>query len=215
MVQEEIKAKVTTFFLQFPKKTYKKGEMILRPEEDKGALFLKQGFVREYGISQEGIEVSIHIFVPNAYFPMSLVLSKIPNRYYYEALTDCEIYHAPKEAIIKFLKEHHEVLLDLTKRVLGGLDKLSARIEYLSYGTAYEKVVSTLLYLSSHFGEKKGNIVHIKETFTHRDIGSLAGITRETTSREWEKLERKGVLSFKNHHIVINNLQKLKEELLP
>lgn len=213
MVKTTFKGKVVQFFSQFELREYKQGELILQPDEIHGAFFLKLGHVREYGISPQGIEVGLHIFDPHSYFPMMSVISDIPNRYYYEALTDVQVYNAPKDTVLVFLKENPDVLFDLTKRVFIGLDKLTSRIEHLSYGKAYEKVVAILLYLAHHFGEEKNGKTNIKQKFTHRDIGSLAGITRETTSREWEKLKKKGLITYKYHFIVIQDLVKLKEEL--
>ena len=214
MVKTVLQVKVAQFFSQFGQREYKKGEFILQPDEAHGVFFLETGHVREYGISSQGIEVGLHIFVPNTYFPMMWVIANIPNRYYYEALDDVRVYNAPKEAVLLFLKENPDVLFDLTKRAFMGLDKLTSRIEHLSYGKAYEKVVSIILYLARHFGEEKDMKVYIDHKFTHRDIAALAGITRETTSREWEKLEKKELINYKEHLIIIENLEKLKQELV-
>lgn len=213
MVQTAVKAKIEQLFSQFSMREYKKGELILQPDESHGAFFLKEGHVREYGISPQGVEVGLHIFVPGSYFPMMWVIADIPNRYYYEALTDVQLYNTPKDKVLVLLKENPDILFDLTKRAFMGLDKLTSRIEYLSYAKASEKVASILLYLARHFGEEKEKKVYIKYKFTHREIGALAGITRETTSREWEKLEDKKLITYKNQYIVINDLEKLKEEL--
>lgn len=213
MVETDIKAKIEKFFTQFQLRIYKKGEIILQPEDKHGGFFLKEGYVREYGISSQGVEVGLHIFMPHSYFPMVLIIADIPNRYYYEALTDVQMYNAPKDKIMRFLGKNPEVLLDLTKRVLIGLDKLTSRVEYLSYAKAYQRVVSILLYLARHFGEENNKKVNIKIKFSHEIIASLAGVTRETASREWEKLERNKLIAYKNQYIVINNIEKLKKEL--
>lgn len=214
MVGSDLTAKIENFFSQFQKHTYKKGELIIQPDKNPlGAYFVKKGFVREYGISRTGMEISLHIFVPRTYFPMMWVVAGIPNRYYYEALTNVELYSAPKEKIITFLKENPDVLWDLSERVFLGLDKLTLRLEYLSLGKAYEKVISIILYIARHFGvEQQGKIV-TNHKFTHRDIAALAGISRETTSREWEKLEKKGLIKYDKQYIVIEDINKLSEEL--
>lgn len=214
MVQADTKVQVADFFSRFHKRIYKKGELILQPDENQGAFYITKGSVREYGISSQGVEISIHIFNPHAYFPMTWVIADVPNRYYYEALNDVHTFNAPKDEVLKFLQTNSAILFDLTKRLLIGVDKLTSRIEYLSYGKAYEKIVSIILYLARHFGEEKGTDICINQKFTHRDIGSLAGITRETTSREWEKLEKKGIITYKNQTIIIHDIERLKKEVL-
>ncbi len=214
-MQNSIKVNVESFFSQFPSYNYKRGEIVIHPNDSPlGAYYLKKGYVKEYSISTHGIETTLHIFAPASYFPMMWVIAGIPNRYYHEALTDVKVYKAPKDKVVTFLKENPDALLDLTKRIFMGLDKLTSRIESVSYSKASEKVVSTILYLARHFGEEKDKKIYIKHKFTHRDIASLAGITRETTSREWEKLEKRGRIRYKDQFIVILNMEKLKNELL-
>jgi CRP/FNR family transcriptional regulator, cyclic AMP receptor protein len=215
MAETEIQKKVVSFFSQFQCKKYKKGEIILYPDTTvAGAYFIKKGHIREYGISLEGIEMTIHIFAPYSYFPMTWILSNIANRYYYEALSEVEIYCAPKEKVQAFLKQEPDVFLDLTSRLLVGLDKLTSRMEHLAFGKAYIRVISMLLFLVRHFGEMKNNEVILRSKFTHRDIGSLAGVSRETASREWERLEKKGLVGFRNQFIYIKNLDSLRKELM-
>lgn len=205
-----IQKKVDNFFSRFERKIYKKGETIISPDEAyHKAFYIKSGYVRNYSISAEGIEITLHIFTPGSYFPMMSVLSDVPNRYYYDSLIDTEIIEAPKDKVIQFLKSNPDILLDLTTRLLKGLDKLSLRIEYLALETAHKRLASALVFLARHFGEKKTKEVYLKHIFTHRDIAAFAGISRETTSREMEKLRQNGVLSIIKQRIVIHDSEKL------
>ncbi|MEO6509195.1 MAG: Crp/Fnr family transcriptional regulator [Patescibacteria group bacterium] len=214
MAKSNLETRIGAFYSQFPLHTFKKGEIIILPDDNPSVVFyLKEGLVREYAISLQGIEITLHIFHPHSYFPMMWAIADIPNRYYYEAFGDVQLFRAPKDKVIAFLKENSDILLELTKRVFQGLDKLTSRIEYLSYGKAYERVVSVLLYLDRHFGKEKDKQIHFENTFTHRDIGSLAGITRETTSRELEKLKKKGIISYDHQSIIINDIGNLKSQL--
>lgn len=203
---------VLDFFSQFPAQRYSKGEVILQPESTPvGAYFLKSGHVREYGMSVQGTEVTIHIFNPGAFFPMTWVIGNLPNRYYYETQTECTIHVAPKEATVEFLKAHPEILYSLTGRLLQGLDRLTERLEYLTYGSAQTRISAILVYLSRHFGEKKAdNKIHLKERFTHQEIAALTGLTRETASRELEKLQKQQLIRIVDRQIEITSLTQLK-----
>ena len=208
-----IQTKVDKFFSQFQVRRYPKNEIILYPEDQPpGAIYIKSGYVREYNISLDGVEITIHLFAPHSFFPMTWVMSDIKNRYYYEALTEVEVYSVPKDAVNSFLKENPDVLYSLTKRLLHGLDKLTLRIEQLTYGKAHVRMISTLFYLARHFGKITNNTATITEKFTHREIAAFAGMTRETASREWEKLHQKGLINYDNQHIVITDIEKLKKE---
>jgi CRP/FNR family transcriptional regulator len=210
----DVKKKLEDFFSQYPLHTSEKGKIIIHPEQQpSGAYFVLEGNVREYAISTEGIELTIHIFNPSSYFPMTYVVNTIPNRHYYESLNSAKLYLAPKEAVLTFLHSNQDVLFELTSRLLSGLDGLSLRIESLIFTDASKRLVSILLLLSRHFGEEQPDGVMIKELFTHRNVATLAGISRETASRTLEKLEQKGVITYKNQHIFIPSLKILQEEL--
>ena len=131
-MQDRVNYKVNAFFSRFNLKSYKKGQIIIHPNKDPlGAYYLKSGYVKAYGISPQGIETTIHIFALNSYFPMMWVISDIPNRLHYEALTPVELYIIPKEKVLNFLQKNPDVLFDLTYRLLKGIDKLTLRIEDL------------------------------------------------------------------------------------
>jgi len=206
--------RIYTFFSQFTRQIHPAGTTLLHPQDTPpGIIYLKKGFVREFGISPAGVEVPIHILAPGSFFPMTWGLNDTPNRYYFETISEVEVHTAPRGKTVELMKSEPEILLSFTKRILSGLDKLTGRIELMAFGRARARVISILLYLARHFGEKDGQKVVIKQKFTHRDIASFAAMTRETTSREWEKLQREGHISHTNGDIVLSHLEILAQEL--
>lgn len=208
------KTKTVAFFSQFPHQHLRKGTVFLHPDDKPGGVYyIKTGHARMYFVSSHGIEITLHIFNPESFFPMTWILNDIPNRYYFEAFTDMEVHLAPKKNVASFLKNEPEVVLDLTKRIFNGVDKLSMRIEHMAQENSYSKVASILLYLSRHFGIANNHEVHFKHAFTHQDIGSLVGISRETATRALGKLRRKGIiLSNKKSALTISDIAKLESE---
>jgi CRP/FNR family transcriptional regulator len=203
------------FFSQYEHTVFPKGTVIINAEDNpRGVYFIKSGHVREYGMSTQGTEVTIHVFNTNSFFPLIWALNATPNRYYFETVTETEVYIAPAAALIKFLEEHPDILMTLTKRLLSGLDKMSSRLEFLTTDKAYNRLISILLYLGRHFGKKEedGSIT-IGSMTTHQDIASIAGLSRETVSREWEKLKARNLVISAKKSIVIPDMTALEEEL--
>lgn len=201
------------FFGQFKSvQRFKKNQLIFGPgSEPSGVYFVKSGFIRIYLISKEGKEITFNIHKPGAYFSMIWALNNVPNIYFYESLTDSILLKAPKKEIVKHIKEHPELLYDLTKRALSGLDGITRLMSALLTGTAHEHIASVLLVLVRRFGEKKNNNeIIIDLPVTHMLIGTLAGLSRESTSLELEKLARKNILFQKGRYIIIKNLKKLE-----
>ena len=212
-MDQRLKLKAQSHFSRFPKKILRKGKVIIEAEETPDEVFyLKKGYVRAFSLSPQGVELTLHIFTPGSYFPMIFILNEIKNRYYFETLTEAEIYVIPKGKIISFLRKNPAVLEDLTSRLLRGLDKMMLRIEYLVYSSAKVRVNSTLMFLARHFGKKEGIMIKISLPVTHREIAAFAGISRETVSRELEKMQKDKTISYKKQFISIKYIDKLRDE---
>lgn len=209
-----IESKIEQFFAQFKPVSYKKGALLLRAaDQPRGIFYLRKGFVRQYAISPDGVELTVHVFTPGTFFPMMWGLNDIENRYYYEAFVAAEVWLAPRTKVVNFLKREPLAAVLLAMRLLSGINGLLKRLELADFGHAYTRVVSAILYLAKHFGERQKNEVIIHERFTHREIASLVGIARETTSVELEKLMKEQLVIFKDHTILIPNIKALEQAI--
>lgn len=212
-METSLASKIDAFFTQFKHQTYKKGEILVRADENPtGTFYLKKGIVREYAISKKGDELVVNIFKPIAFFPMSWAVNDTPNSYYYEAVTDVEVWKTPKEKAVAFLKDNPDVLYDLLSRVYRGTDGLLMRMAYLMSGNAYASLIAELLISAKRFGTKgKNGATGMK--LSGKDLATHAGMTRETVSRELAILKKKGLVGFYKGMITIPNIQKLEDEL--
>lgn len=208
----QVKTKIEGFFSKYTPATFTKNQIVISPEEKVTSVyFLKKGLVRMYVISEEGEEATIHVFRSGSFFPIMLSLSSRPNKYYFEAVEDMEVVKAPAKEVTEFIKSNPDVLFDLTTRFADAITGLMLRIEQLVSQGAYPKIVSLLLYLADTFGEKTENGILIKLRFSHDQIGAGVGVARETVSRQMEKLEKKDIISQKDHKIIIKDIEKLQE----
>jgi len=207
--------KLGDFFDKFPISNYKKGETIIRSDDEPaGVYYLKEGFVKMNSIFENGSELTLNIFKPKSFFPMTWAIGDIKNTYYFLAMANSTVHKAPKNKVVEFLKENPDILFDLTKRILIGLDGLLTNVSHLLFGSAQNRVASAILISAKRFGDKKvdGKIT-INLNLTHQDIANLAGLTRETTSIAIGQLEKAGILSQIKHQFVVNDIEKLEEEI--
>lgn len=213
-MRNKINQKVDLLFSQFTLQEFKKNQIIIRPEEEITSLYLlKKGLVRMYIISEEGGEATIHVFRQGSFFPIMLSLSKKLNKYYFEAMEEVVTVKAPADKIITFIKSDPEVLFNLTTRFSDAINGLMNRVEQLISQSAYSKIASLLLYFSDTFGQKEGNMYFFDLPFSHDQIGTWVGATRETVSRQIEILEKKKIITHKDHKIIINDLKMLRDEV--
>lgn len=213
-MDETIKQKIDFFFTQFKQQKYKKGEILIRADDTpSGIFYLKQGFVREYFISRNGDECVVNIFKPVSFFPMSWAINNTENVYFFEALNAVEVWKAPKERVLAFIKQEPDVLYDLVSRVYRGTDGLLTRMSYLMSGSAYIRVVAELLIQIKRFGQVKANTKQVTIKISEKDFAAQAGMTRETVSREIHILKEKKIIAFTQNTLTVSDLAALEKEL--
>lgn len=203
-----------TFYKQFTIREYKKGEVLIRADDDPQGIFcLTKGYVRQYTISKNGFELTLHILKPISYFPMVWAVNGTPNVYYFEALTPVEVGRAPRDQVVNFIKDKPAVIFELMSELLEDYAETLTRVEHLVFSDAYRRVISVLIYIAKHFGEEHGKGIIVHHRFTQQDIATLVGVARETASNEMVKLEKKGLIKHIDHSILIESVKELELEL--
>ena len=211
----DLSPKLDTFFEKAKLQYYKKKSLILHPNDTPSSVFyIKKGYVRVYRISEEGEELTLTILKPKDFFPLTYGINNVKNPYYLEAITPLELWRSPQEEFLNFVKSNADVLYDLTTRILVRFDGVLSRMGYLVFSNAYVKVATTLLICAKRFGEQVGEDIVVKVPLTHRDIATIVGITRETTSLEMKKLEKQGFLGRQGRLYTVKNIKRFEEELL-
>ncbi|WP_099157188.1 Crp/Fnr family transcriptional regulator [Virgibacillus ndiopensis] len=73
---------------------------------------------------------------------------------------------------------------------------------------------STLIRLSNSYGKKQNNgDIFIDIALNNQQLANFGGTTRESVNRMLNDLKRNNILSIKNGHIIIHNLQYLRNEI--
>lgn len=212
-MNKAVSKKIESFFTKYKHQIYKKGEILIRADENpSGVFYLKEGVIKEYIISKKGDEMVVNIFKPASFFPMSWAINNTPNNFYFEAVEQTEVWRAPKELVIEFIKSNPDALYDLMSRVYKGIDDVLMRITYLMTGDAYVRLINELIIQAKRFGISRGRMIDIK--ISEKDLASQSGMARETVSRELKHLKNKDLVAFTKHILTIKNLEKLEEELL-
>lgn len=208
----DIEKKINTFFSQFNPRYCKKGEILIRAGEQPGGVFyLKNGIVKQYAISQKGEELTVNLFKPGVFFPMSWAINNTPNDFFYEAAENLEVYVGIRSRVIPFIKDNPDVLYDLMSRVYIGTDGLLARMTYLMSSSAYFRLVGELIIYAKRFGKYSGEELMLN--ISEKDLAALSGMTRETISREIKLLRSKDIIDFHQNMMVVKSLKLLENEI--
>jgi CRP/FNR family cyclic AMP-dependent transcriptional regulator len=211
-MDNQVAKKLESFFSTFRKQHYKKGEILIRADDDpSGIFYLVDGVVKVYAISKKGDDLVLNMYKPVSFFPMTWAINNSPNKYYYEAVTDVAVWKAPKDEVVSFIKDNPDVLFDLMSRVYRGIEGMFLRMTYLMSGSAYSRLITELLIQAKRFGKIEGATVSLK--MSEKDLAASSGMTRETVSREMKVLKDKKLVLFEKNTITVNDIAALEEEL--
>lgn len=210
---DNIARKVSAFFESYRLQTVAKGHIIIHAgEAPAGIFYLVNGQVRQYDINYRGDEIVVNIFKDGAFFPMAWAINNTPNAYFFGASTDVKMRVAPAPAILAFIKENPDVLLNLLSRVYRGADGALARMAQLMGGNAYSRLLLELIIACRRFGEKSADGSYFL-SLSESELGARSGLSRETISREMQKLKKSGHAKMVQGGIVISDLHALEQKL--
>jgi CRP/FNR family transcriptional regulator len=206
--------KLNPFFAQYKPLNYKKGQVILRPEDKiEYIYFIEKGYVKFYYLSPDGKELTFLIYNPGYIFPLLFTfLGNAVTRYYFEAYTPLTLRRAPRETFTELISTNTFLMFSLTQEVVIRWQELLNRMELLKLGNAFQNVAYIIGLCADQFGTKIGNEVTIDLPLAHKDIASMVGLTRETVSLEMKKMEQLGVIKYKRNNITIKDINLFKQK---
>lgn len=212
MTQIKKRELLDTFFKSHTRIQYKKGEIIIRPEDDPNGVFLIEwGFVKAYTITKYGEENLLLVRGSGGVFPLIWAFTGEHREITYEAMEPTSLWRVGKAEYIEFLDRNPKTMPIILDMAIEAYRLHSERVITLSYRTTRERIVSYLITNAIRFGilNKDGSTtIHLP--LRQSDIASSVNATRETASREINGLKKKGFLAIKDHRIVIKDLENFK-----
>lgn len=203
------------FFSTYPEFYYDKHDIIIQPGDEPDSIYyITNGFVKQYATSLEGQELILNIFGPHSFFYAIFQPDGSKHDYYFSGLTMIEGHKAPRHEVKEFMHGKPEVLAQLLERRQYGIIGMFSRMEALVFGNAQSKVATAIVFCANRFGLpgiKKGEI-RLDLPLTHKEIGHIAGLTRESVSYEMAEFQKQGIISMNKHIVTIHNMESLLDE---
>ena len=178
------------------------------------AYMIKEGIIKTYNINSAGESKIITFNMAGEFIPTAWIFGKSPvSLFYYDALTDCELYAIPKEDLWKFIHSDQKILEQALTVYSSLYISATMHIHALEQSKAGEKLLYTLQHLAMRFGKpKKEGVVELTLKLTHQDLASIIGLTRETIAVELNKLKKQKVVSYRQQKYIVH-VDKILQQL--
>lgn len=188
----------------------KKGDHLYRQGEDFKAIYaIRAGSFKAFRTAREGEEQVTGLYLPGEIVGMDGISS---NRHDSSAIaletgTVCEIPFSQLEELSSKIPS----LQGRFFRLMGQeISKDQQMLTLLSSNSAEERVAALLLSISTRNHRRKLSSSQFRLPMTRAEIGSFLGITLETVSRIFSRLQKQNIIGVDNKEISVLDMPALK-----
>lgn len=176
---------------------YSKGETIFVSHDPANKMFLIiDGEIKISKIMSDGKEQILYIYDNGDFVGGHNILSGDMYEYSAYALVTTKVLTISARAVDKVLKNNKEFLSTLLAQSFERIRKAENLIDRLSVVSTDVKVAKLLKNLIQLYGKVTKDGILVSYSITQEELGSLAGISRETISRKLNQFVDEGIISM-------------------
>jgi len=110
----------------------------------------------------------------------------------------------------ELMKENQALSLRIFKLMGLRLKRVERKLESLVFKDARTRVIDFIREMAEERGQRVGYEMLIKTKFTHKDIASLTGTSRQTVTTILNELKSQNVINFDRRRILVRDMEKLR-----
>ena len=191
-------------------RTYARGKVIAQPDDPPETIYLiKEGRVKLCRYSPTGREQILAILDRGDIFGERALVGARADMHC-EAFEDTLICVLRRQDFEELMQSKPDLALRVMKVLAERLRQAEEAIENLAFRDVPGRLAALLVRLAEAYGEPHGQGRRLALRFTHQDLASMIGATRETVTNVLTKFRDDGLIAIDERHIVIRDLAKLR-----
>ncbi|MGQ0571376.1 MAG: Crp/Fnr family transcriptional regulator [Armatimonadota bacterium] len=188
---------------------YARGKVIARPDDPPETIYLiKEGRVKLCRYSAGGREHILALLERGDIFGERALLDA-QAAMHCEAFEDTLICVLRRQDFEDLMQTKPELALRVMKVLAERLRQAEEVIENLAFHDAPGRLSALLVRLAEAYGEPHADGRRLMLRFTHQDLASMIGATRETVTNVLIRFRDEGLIAVEEHHIVVRDLHRL------
>lgn len=194
---------------------YEKGESIFKSGDNADKLYIVcSGQMKIYTYLPDGKEQLLYIYSSGDFVGALNLLKKDRYKYNAIALEKTTISTLSKEKFNEIAIKNPNILLKILEKSYERIRWAESLIDRLSSGSADAKTARLLINLAKDFGKKTDRGIVLELAINREEMGSYAGLSRETVTRKLNQYKDMGYVEFKgNKTILIKDMESLERFL--
>ena len=188
-----------------------RGEVVFR-EGDRGdqLYVVTDGKVKLGRTSADGRENLLAILGPGQMFGELSLFDPGPRSATVTAVTDCTMSSLSNDELGRWLDGRPEVARGLLAQLAGRLRRANDVVADLVFSDVPGRVAKALLELSSRFGRRADDGVHVHHDLTQEELAQLVGASRETVNKALADFASRGWLRLEGRSVVLIDVERLR-----
>ena len=194
---------------------YSRGTIIFSEgQKTDGIYIITEGLIKVYKMSVDGREKTLAILNPGDILGEMALFDHNLRSATAEALEATKVNVIPRQDFERLLEEMPVLATKLIRVLAERLRQADEEIKNLLFLNARSRVILNLVQLAeTHMqGKKPGTPMPFR--LTHAEMANLVGVSRETVTRVISELQDEGLIRIEKRKLWINDIQKLKKELM-
>jgi len=199
----------------FRPRLYEQGATIFRQDDHSREIYIVlTGKVRIYKLSLAGEETSIQIFSIGDLIGELAALDHQPRSAWVKAIDPCELLEMDGDLLLRRMHDMPELAISMTRLLVGKLRWMAEYAETVAQYTAPGRLLHILLFYSRQFGceTEAGKRCELDLSLSQTDLASMVGARREWVNRILKKWQKKGLIDYDAHRIVLLDIPRVIEE---
>jgi CRP/FNR family transcriptional regulator, cyclic AMP receptor protein len=169
-----------------------------------------RGRVKMSSVSAEGKEIVLNIMNAGEIFGEIALIDRGERSADAVAMTECEILVLHRRDFIPILEKHADICILLLKILCQRLRQTSEQVEDVLFRHLESRIAKALLHLVESAGMNAANASSADLHLSQRELGALAGGSRESVNKHLQSWHRAGLIRLGKSSIVIRDLAAIE-----
>ena len=193
--------------------SYKRGDTVFSQGDKANHLYIVcKGKMKIKKYTVDGKEQILYILSDSDFIGAFNLLKEDRFNFTAEAIEDVDISMVSKDAFNSILIKNPDITLKVLEKAYERIIKVESLVERLGTNSVDAKVAGLLLNLERDFGHKTNEGTLLRLSINREEMGSYAGIARETMTRKLKLFQELGVIRLIGaKQILIMNKEALEE----
>ena len=199
------------FSRRIPDTHVEQGEIFYTPGDRSEALFmLKRGRVRLYKLAPDGWEFTLAVVEAGTMFGEMALTAQRLREAYAEAMEPSDICVLKSEDLERIVRGNPDVGLRMIRVLSERLRTCETRLEDIGLKDVPARLASLVLQLAESEGVMTSEGPKIPTHYTHRQLATMIGSSRETVTRAFTRLQESGAVELRRRRIYVKDVAALE-----